>query len=52
MNCFGIPTKLVELVSATMEGTKACVKIQNHLADYFEVKRGLKQGDRAGTYPV
>jgi hypothetical protein len=45
MNCFGIPTKLVKLVSATMEGTKACVKIQNDLTDHSEVKRGLKQGD-------
>jgi hypothetical protein len=45
MNCFGIPTKLVKLVSATMEGAKACVKIQNDLADHSEVKRGLKQGD-------
>jgi hypothetical protein len=45
MNYFGIPTKLVKLVSATMEGAKACVKIQNDLTDLFEVKRGLKQGD-------
>jgi hypothetical protein len=43
MNCFGIPTKLVKLVSAKMEGAKACVKIQNDLTDYSEVKRGLKQ---------
>jgi hypothetical protein len=45
MNCFGIPTKLVKLVSATMEGAKACVKIQNDLTDHFEVRRRLKQGD-------
>jgi hypothetical protein len=50
MNCFGIPTKLVKLVSATMEGAKSCVKIQNDLTDHFEVKRGLKQGD--GLAPV
>jgi hypothetical protein len=42
MNCSGIPTKLVKLVSATMEGAKAYVKIQNDLTDHFEVKRGLK----------
>jgi hypothetical protein len=43
MNCFGIPTKLVKLVSTTMEGAKECVKIQNDLTDHSEVKRGLKQ---------
>jgi hypothetical protein len=38
MNCFGISTKLVKLVSETMEGAKACIKIRNDLTDHFEVK--------------
>jgi hypothetical protein len=33
------------LVSATIAGAKACVRIQNGLTNHFEVKRGLKQGD-------
>jgi hypothetical protein len=45
INCFGIHTKLVKLVSPTMEGAKACVTVQNDLTDHYEVKTGLKQGD-------
>jgi len=43
--CFGIVTKLVKLVSVTMEGAKACVQVLSHLTDHFEVNRELKQGD-------
>jgi hypothetical protein len=42
INCFGIHTKVVKLVSATMEGAKACVKVQNDLTDHYEVNTGLK----------
>jgi hypothetical protein len=45
VNYFGIPTKLVKLVSATMERANACIKIQNYLSDHFEVNKGLKQED-------
>jgi hypothetical protein len=37
MNYFGMPAKLVKLVSAAMEGTKACVKIQNDLTGHFKL---------------
>jgi Reverse transcriptase (RNA-dependent DNA polymerase). len=45
MNYFGIFTKLVKLVSVTMEGAKACVQVMNDLVDHFEVNMELKQGD-------
>ena len=42
MKCFETTTKLLKLVSATMEKAKACVKIQNNLA--VEVNGGRMQG--------
>jgi hypothetical protein len=52
MDYFRMPTKLVKLVSATMEGAKACVQIQNDLTDHFEVNRELKQGGRLASLLV
>jgi hypothetical protein len=49
INYFGIVTKLVKLVSITMEGAKACVQVLNDLTDHFEVNRELKQGDGLAT---
>jgi hypothetical protein len=46
MNYFGVLTKLVNLVSATMGRAKAYVNTYNDLTDPFEVHRELKQGDR------
>jgi hypothetical protein len=42
MRFFEITTKLLKLVSATMDKGKTCVKIQNNLT--VEVNEGLKQG--------
>jgi sorting nexin-29 len=42
----GLPPKLVRLVRATMTGTEAQVKVQTELTDTFEIRQGLKQGDR------
>jgi hypothetical protein len=46
----GLPPKLVRLVTATMTGTEAQVKVQTELTDTFEIRQGLKQGD--GLVPV
>jgi hypothetical protein len=47
---FGLPPKLVGLVTAIMTGTEAQVKVQAELTDTFEIRQGLKEGD--GLAPV
>jgi hypothetical protein len=42
---FGIPSKLVRLTRATMEGTTAQVKMQNELSNSFCIGNGLRQRD-------
>jgi hypothetical protein len=39
---FGIPSKLVRLNQATMEGTTTKVKIQNELSESFYIRNGLR----------
>jgi len=33
-----------------MQGAKACVVVQNDLADHIEVNKGPKQGDRLALF--
>jgi sorting nexin-29 len=47
---FGLPPKLVRLVTPIMTGTEAQVKVQAELTDTFEIRQGPKQGD--GLAPV
>ncbi|CAH2097037.1 unnamed protein product [Euphydryas editha] len=41
----GIPSKLVILVEAVLEHSKAVVAIQNEVSEPFEIHSGVKQGD-------
>ncbi|CAH2084447.1 unnamed protein product [Euphydryas editha] len=41
----GIPSKLVRLVEAVLEHSKAVVAIQNEVSEPFEIHSGVKQGD-------
>jgi hypothetical protein len=50
VNYFGMPTNIVKLVSATMEGANHVLTIHNDLSEHFEVNKGLKEG--AGLVPI
>jgi sorting nexin-29 len=41
----GIPSKLVRLTEATVEGTTAKAKKQNELSESFHIRNWLRQGD-------
>jgi len=45
MEKFGIPTKLVKMVKACIEGPRCKIKFGNHYSEKFETTVGLKQGD-------
>ena len=42
---FGIPTKLVRLITMFLNYTFSRVRVGKHLCDNFPFKDGLKQGD-------
>jgi hypothetical protein len=42
---FGIPTKLVKLITICLSETCSKVRIGKNLSDEFSVQNGLKQGD-------
>jgi len=42
---FGIPKKLVQLISVTMAGSKATVGIDNQYTSTFPIINGVRQGD-------
>ena len=44
-----IPNKLIRLIRATLNGVMCCVKVQSALSEFFECKRGLRQGDALST---
>ena len=44
-----IPKKLIRLLRATLDGVMCCVKVQGACSDFFESKRGLRQGDALST---
>ena len=41
----GIPKKLVQLVSVTMAGSKATVRVDNKYTSTFPITNGVRQGD-------
>jgi len=41
----GIPKKLVQLISATMDGSKATVKVDNQYTPTLPITNGVRQGD-------
>jgi hypothetical protein len=42
---YGVPTKLIRLISLTLTDTKAKIKINNSLSNDFKVEFGVRQGD-------
>jgi sorting nexin-29 len=42
---FGIPSKLIRLVKATMTNMQCSVQIQSHLSEPISTTRGVRQGD-------
>ena len=51
MREFGISGRLVSLLEITVQNTLACDKIQTEVGHFFEVNRGLNQGDGDGRTP-
>ena len=45
LNNKGVPSKLMKLISKTLQDTKARVKINQTLTEKFEISTGVKQGD-------
>jgi len=41
----GIPKKLVQLINATMAGSKATVRVDNQYTPNFPITNGVRQGD-------
>jgi hypothetical protein len=41
----GIPKKLVQLISMTMAGSKATVRVDNQYTSTFPITNGVRQGD-------
>jgi hypothetical protein len=41
----GIPKKLVQLISVTMAGRKATVRVDNQYTSTFPITNGVRQGD-------
>jgi hypothetical protein len=41
----GIPKKLVQLISVTMAGSKATVRVDNQYTSTFPITNGVRQGD-------
>jgi hypothetical protein len=42
---YEVPSKLIELISLTLENTKAKVKVNNDLSGEIKIETGVKQGD-------
>jgi hypothetical protein len=42
---YNIPAKLIRLIAATLQNTKAKVKINGELSEGFQISCGVKQGD-------
>jgi Reverse transcriptase (RNA-dependent DNA polymerase) len=49
LGSYGIPPKIVRLIKALYKDTKACVRIEEHCTDWFEVASGLRQGCNFST---
>lgn len=45
LNGYGLPPKFIQLVMVHVTTTKFSVKVSGDTHDYFEGKRGLRQGD-------
>jgi hypothetical protein len=45
MEEFGIPRKLIKVVQMTMAKVECSVRIQSHLSESLNVKKGLRQSD-------
>ena len=44
LNQYNIPSKLKKLITLTLTGTNAIVKINNEFTEKFDVQTGVKQG--------
>jgi hypothetical protein len=42
---YNVPVKLQKLITLTLTGTNAIVKMNNEFTDKFDVQTGVKQGD-------
>ena len=45
LNKYEIPSKLIKLITTTLQDTKARVKINQNYTVKFEIMTGVKQGD-------
>lgn len=44
LNEYGVQGRLLSAVKSMYDGSKACVRVNNVLSEWFEVKRGVRQG--------
>ena len=49
IKALGIPLKYIRLIRATLEGTKAMVRVNNGTTESFEIQTGVRQGDALST---
>ena len=41
---YGIPTKIINIITNTYQGAKCCVRIDGETSEWFEVSTGVRQG--------
>jgi len=45
LNNYEIPSKLINLIAKTLQGTKTRVKVNQKYTENLEILKGVKQGD-------
>lgn len=41
----GVGTKFYEIIKSMYASSKSCVRLDNNITDFFQIKMGVKQGD-------
>ena len=49
LNKYEIPSKLIKLITRTLQDRKARVKVNQNYTEKFEIMTGVKQGDMLST---
>ena len=47
---YGIPNEIVEAIKCLYDNSKSCVRNQNELSEFFDVLKGVFQGDTLAPY--
>ena len=41
---YGLPSKLINIMNNTYDGSTYCMKVDDEMTDWFEVTTGIRQG--------